>query len=105
MLTTFPTSCWSLRPPFMGGADLQVKPPPDPVVPLEELSAYSATHRPDGLFVLERSWHRGRGQWLEGAAIQDLAPTLMHLMGLPVAAWMDGRVLLDLFEGQLLFDQ
>lgn len=65
--------------------------------PLEELSRYSATHRPTGLFVLHGPGVR-RGVWLEGASIVDLAPTLLHAMGLPVAADMDGRVLHEAFE-------
>ncbi len=84
-----------LQPAYTGGSALQgdlVTP-----LPLAELSAYSGSHSPTGLFVLNGPGLR-RGQWLEGAHIQDLAPTLMHIMGLPVASWMDGRVLQDLFD-------
>jgi hypothetical protein len=63
---------------------------------LDELSAYSGSHSPEGLFVFNGPGVR-RGQRLEGAHIQDLAPTLLHAMGLPVASWMDGRVL-DVFQ-------
>jgi arylsulfatase A-like enzyme len=35
---------------------------------------------------------------IEGAAIQDLAPTILHVVGLPVPSDMDGRVLVDAFE-------
>lgn len=66
-------------------------------VPLERLAAYSATHRPEGLFVVRGPGIQA-GAWLEGAGIVDLAPTLMHAMHLPVATSMDGRVLLELFE-------
>ncbi len=69
-------------------------------LPLAQLSEYSATHRPTGLFVLAGPGVH-QGQWLEGAAIVDLAPTLLHLMGLPVAAGMDGRVLQELFAPPL----
>lgn len=84
-----------LAVPYMGGAALQgelITP-----LPMEELSAYSATHRPDGLFVFHGPGVR-MGHWLEGVGIEDMAPTLMHAMGLPVASWMDGQVLLDLWE-------
>jgi predicted AlkP superfamily phosphohydrolase/phosphomutase len=64
---------------------------------LAELSEYSASHRPDGLFVFAGPGIRA-GQWLEGAQIVDLAPTLMHILGVPVASWMDGRVLQDVFD-------
>ena len=44
-----------------------------------------------------RFGRRSRRQWLEGAQITDLAPTLMHVLDVPVASWMDGRVLQDVF--------
>jgi predicted AlkP superfamily phosphohydrolase/phosphomutase len=54
-------------------------------------------HRMDGLMI----WHGAgvirEGQVFEGARIQDLAPTLLFLMGQPVPAEMDGCVLLNLF--------
>ncbi len=79
-----------LNPAYTGGSVLHgdlITP-----LPLAELSAYSGSHSPDGLFVFSGPGVR-RGQWLAGAHIQDLAPTLLHIMGLPVASWMDGRVL------------
>ena len=39
----------------------------------------------------------GRSAGLEGAAMVDVAPTLLHCLGLPVSEDMDGRVL----EGML----
>lgn len=84
-----------LHPAYTGGSALHGK----LITPLprEELSAYSGSHSPTGLFVLSGPGVRS-GHWLDGAAIQDLAPTLLHVMGLPVASWMDGQVLQDLFE-------
>ena len=59
---------------------------------MDELSAYSASHHPDGLFVF--AWAgRASGPTPPGAQITDLAPTLMHVLDVPVASWMDGRVL------------
>jgi arylsulfatase A-like enzyme len=37
-----------------------------------------------------------RGAELEAASVLDVAPTVLHLMGLPVARDMDGRVLTGL---------
>jgi arylsulfatase A-like enzyme len=34
-----------------------------------------------------------------GAAIQDLAPTLLHVMGVPIPGDMDGRPLLGALDG------
>lgn len=84
-----------LHPAYTGGSALHGK----LITPLslEELSAYSGSHSPTGLFVFSGPGVRS-GHWLEGAAIQDLAPTLLHAMGLPVASWMDGQVLQGLFE-------
>lgn len=84
-----------LHPAYTGGSALHGK----LITPLsrEELSAYSGSHSPTGLFVFHGPGVR-QGHWLEGAAIQDLAPTLLHAMGLPAASWMDGQVLQDLFE-------
>lgn len=88
-----------LQPAYTGGSALQgdLATP----LPLAELSAYSGSHSPTGLFVFNGPGLR-RGQWLEGAHIQDLAPTLMHIMGLPVASWMDGRVLQGVFDPSAL---
>jgi hypothetical protein len=66
-------------------------------VPLSDLSEYSASHHPDGLFVVRGAGVRA-GAWIEGAEIIDLPPTLMHLMGLPAASWMDGKVITGIFE-------
>jgi predicted AlkP superfamily phosphohydrolase/phosphomutase len=84
-----------LNDAYTGGAELG-----GPLVTrmaLQQLSEYSATHRPQGLFVLAGPGVRA-GCWREDAHIVDLAPTLLHAMGLPVSTTMDGRVLQDVFE-------
>lgn len=43
-----------------------------------------------------------RGTRIDGASLQDVAPTILHLLGLPVPAAMDGRVLDDLLDPQWL---
>jgi predicted AlkP superfamily phosphohydrolase/phosphomutase len=52
----------------------------------------SGCHRLHGIFI---AWGSGvrLGETVEGARILDLAPTILHLMGLPVPDDMDGRVL------------
>ena len=54
----------------------------------------SGTHRPNGIFLMWGGPVRS-GAWLEGAQIYDLAPTILHLMGCPVSADMDGHVLVE----------
>lgn len=52
----------------------------------------SATHRLEGMVILNGEGCR-RGDVLREASIMDLAPTILHLMGLPVPEDMDGHVL------------
>ncbi|HIE39527.1 MAG TPA: hypothetical protein EYH30_07450 [Anaerolineales bacterium] len=57
----------------------------------------SGCHRLHGLLI---AWGAGvrPGQAVEGARILDLAPTILHLMGLPVPDDMDGKVLTSLLS-------
>jgi len=57
----------------------------------------SGCHRLHGALVA-RGPALGCGREIEGARMVDLAPTILHLMGLPVPDDMDGRVLTDVFE-------
>jgi predicted AlkP superfamily phosphohydrolase/phosphomutase len=54
-------------------------------------------HRMEGIWLLKGPGLKG-GVRLEGARIVDLAPTLLHLLGLPAPTDMDGRVLSEAFE-------
>jgi len=54
----------------------------------------SGTHRMNGIFMLKGQPIR-RGVEVKGAAIIDLAPTILYLMGVPVAEDMDGRVIVE----------
>jgi len=58
-------------------------------------------HSPFGLVIL---WGRGikKGHVLSNAEIVDLSPTILHLMDQPIPPDMDGRVLVDAFEGEFL---
>lgn len=55
---------------------------------------HSGTHRKDG--VLLAAGHGIRPGHIIGARLMDLAPTILHAMGLPVPADMDGVVLKEL---------
>jgi predicted AlkP superfamily phosphohydrolase/phosphomutase len=52
----------------------------------------SGNHHPDGMVMLSGQQIR-RGVEIDGAEIIDITPTILHLMGLPVQTYMDGRVL------------
>lgn len=54
--------------------------------------AISATHRLNGILLMKGPGIR-RGIYLKNANIMDLAPTILHVLGLPVPTDMDGRVL------------
>jgi predicted AlkP superfamily phosphohydrolase/phosphomutase len=54
----------------------------------------SGCHRRHGIFIARGPEVRS-GETVEGARILDLAPTILHLMGLPVPDDMDGRVLTE----------
>jgi predicted AlkP superfamily phosphohydrolase/phosphomutase len=73
----------------------------------DRLSSYSAlvtdrptigdpgTHWIDGVFVAAGPEIATRAEPLEGATIVDVAPTVLHLAGVPVPEGMDGRVISD----------
>src|SRR5690606_8018678 len=54
----------------------------------------SGTHRMNGIFMAYGAAIQP-GVVVEDASLVDLAPTILHLMGEPVAAHMDGRVLAE----------
>ena len=54
----------------------------------------SGCHRRHGIFIARGPEVR-TGETVESARILDLAPTILHLMGLPVPADMDGHVLTE----------
>jgi hypothetical protein len=57
----------------------------------------SGGHRPEGVLAVLGPGVR-RGTRVEGASLLDVAPTLLHAFGLPVADDMPGRPLRELFE-------
>ena len=62
---------------------------------------YSGMHRDEGMLIMHGPGVRV-GATIERAAIYDLAPTVLHTMGLPVPDDMDGRVLAEAFAGGYL---
>lgn len=64
------------------------------VVFQQPASYESGSHREDGIAVLAGP-HFLQRPWRGPHAIVDLAPTLLHLLGVPVLARMDGRILAE----------
>ena len=77
----------SIYPGF--NKEVYQKIPPDPV--------YSGAHKKDGVFIAYGPDIKEDVQ-IQGAKIYDIAPTILHMSGLPVPDDMDGRVLEDIFR-------
>ena len=61
----------------------------------------SGMHGPHGIF-FAKGPHIRRGAEMEVAEIASVAPTLLHLAGLPVPGYMDGRVIEEMFTEEFL---
>lgn len=57
----------------------------------------SGWHSPEGVLMLT-GYGVSAGKQLENASIYDLTPTMLYMMGYPVAKDMDGEILIDAFE-------
>ena len=62
-------------------------------------------HRMDGIFIASGPDIASSSGALPGLNIQDVAPTLLYLLGLPVPSDMDGRVLTEIIEARILDSQ
>ncbi len=72
------------------------------IMPARQSGAFrSGDHRRHGV-IFARGCGVRRGAVMESAHIADVAPTILYLMGLPVPADMDGKVLTEVFEGEYL---
>jgi predicted AlkP superfamily phosphohydrolase/phosphomutase len=60
---------------------------------LEPVYGCTGNHRMEGVLAVQGSGAIRGGQSIDGARIEDLAPTILHLLGVPVPRDMDGRVL------------
>ncbi len=64
---------------------------------LEPSYGVSSSHRMNGIFIASGPGIRA-GNTLEHARLTDLAPTILHLLGLPVPSDMDGHALTEIMD-------
>ena len=66
-----------------------------------EAAGPAVEHRDFGIFCLKGAGVR-QGENIHGVSVLDIAPTILHLFGLPVGTDMDGKVLINAFGDQSL---
>ncbi|RPJ63486.1 MAG: hypothetical protein EHM23_01760 [Acidobacteria bacterium] len=59
-----------------------------------------AKHRMEGIFMARGKGIPVRTEPVRSVHLEDIAPTALHLMGLPVPSDMDGRILTEIFSSQ-----
>ena len=84
----------------------RVKPTSRQLFQVEDTFEFSSlpltgSHRLDGILIAYGATVRA-GARIEGAHITDLASTILYCLGLSVPAFMDGRMLTELFAGQVV---
>jgi predicted AlkP superfamily phosphohydrolase/phosphomutase len=57
----------------------------------------SGWHRMNGILFIKGDYIK-KGKTIENAKIVDIAPTILHIMGIPIPSDMDGKVLKDIFH-------
>lgn len=91
---------WQTRRVIRGIYLPQPDQPPPPVPPLSP-NLNNGGHRLHGIFVMAGEGVR-TAQRLDEGILWDLAPTILHYLGVPVPDDMDGRVLAEVFEPEWL---
>jgi FimV-like protein len=66
-----------------------------------EAAGPAVEHRDFGIFCLKGGGIR-QGETIHGVSVLDIAPTILHLFGLPAGADMDGKVLINAFDDRTL---
>jgi predicted AlkP superfamily phosphohydrolase/phosphomutase len=64
---------------------------------VDRLQIAKSSHDSKGIF-MAMGPDIEKGRPIHGASLMDLAPTFLHILGLPIPSDMDGKVLLELFQ-------
>jgi len=56
-------------------------------------------HAMDGIFIASGAGIKGNNE-ISGAKIEDVAPTVLHMLDMPIDGGMDGKVLDEIFENK-----
>lgn len=75
-----------------------LRPPVPPALDDEHAAMDPSWHRPHGVLAMAGPGVRA-GETVYGATLLDIAPTALTMLGLPIGADMDGRVLLEGLDG------
>lgn len=84
-----------------GAMDSAVPEESGPLVPGEDPNVISGDHRLNGVLLMAGKPIR-RGVQLSQARLIDLAPTILHLLKLPIPSAMDGCVLTEVFKEEII---
>jgi predicted AlkP superfamily phosphohydrolase/phosphomutase len=69
--------------------------------PVRRRPAPTGTHRPDGIFIASGDEYR-QGVRIEPLSILDVAPLMLHALGLPIPSSLEGRIALEAFDSAAL---
>lgn len=59
---------------------------------------HTGSHRMNGVFLAHGPDIKSSGEKLSGLKIYDIAPTVLHMFGIPIPGNVDGRVLKEIFK-------
>jgi len=90
-----PDIIFELQGLYEGG--VAVRPPVVGPIPPSFLTMRSGNHTMSGIFIARGPFVRCRAE-LGDIRLEDLAPTIVHYLGMPVPSNMDGRVVTEAFE-------
>ena len=65
------------------------------------ITSHSGTHRKNGIF-LAYGPSFNQGNTIDSAKILDIAPTILHMFGMPIPDDMDGNVLKDVMKEEFI---